>query len=468
MSSGALDPLRIPEEFWRREDVGQALDHRDVGRLFQLVRQCAGASQTRIGTATGLAQGTISLYMSGSRVAMTIDLLERIADGLAMPDAARVRLGLAPRARQLIDVASDQPAPTGRRTDISLGRPVALSPMTIRAVLRDAAAEAMEFTRQTAVSAVGAGTLDHLDAVVTDLNRSYSRETPSERFVVARFYRQRVEQLIQGRRTLKEARELYIYAAWLSEMLAWLAHDLGSPLAAEAYAIDCFEHADQAEHGELCAWAADAMASIAMYTDRPDRAVIAAGKGLKKASARHPVAVRLRAQAARAYARLGQADESAAQMSEANRLFARLPARSPTRFFVDTGTLAAYAVTAYSASAYIWLGDYRLAETHARAALAAHEAAPVASRSPSREAIARIDLALALAHQQQADEAAALGHQALSSVRVVDSVLQRAGELDAALRVRHSALGCTQDFHDHYRQMLESATANKEPNSNDD
>ena len=33
----------------------------------------------------------------------------------------------------------------------------------------------------------------------------------------------------------------------VSEALAWLAHDLGDPLAAEAWAIDAFEHADQAD-----------------------------------------------------------------------------------------------------------------------------------------------------------------------------------------------------------------------------
>jgi hypothetical protein len=54
-------------------------------------------------------------------------------------------------------------------------------------------------------------------------------------------------------------------------------------------------------------------------------------------------------------------------------------------------------------------------------------------RSPKREAIARIDLSIALAHLGSLDEATAHGSQALFSVRVVDSVLSRAGELDKAL-----------------------------------
>src|SRR5205807_679653 len=142
--------------------------------------------------------------------------------------------------------------------------------------------EAMEFTRETGVSGVGAGTLDHLEAVITDLDQSYSKESPVDQFAVARTYRARVQTLIQARHTFKEGRQLYIYAAWLDEALAWLAHDLGDPLTAEAYAIDCFEHADQVGHGELCAWATDAMASIAMYANRPERAATAVRRGIGK------------------------------------------------------------------------------------------------------------------------------------------------------------------------------------------
>jgi transcriptional regulator with XRE-family HTH domain/tetratricopeptide (TPR) repeat protein len=456
-----MAPLRVPADFWQRHDVGTVLDERDIGHLFQLVRKHAGASQTRIGIAVGLAQGTVSRYMTGDRVVTTIDVLQRIADGLAMPDEARSRLGLAPRPAPPTTETKETSA-TKRRTIVSVGLAAALDPTTVRAVLRDAAAEAMEFTRHTGVSSVGAGTFDHLEAVITDLDRSYSRQPPADRFAVARAYRQRVDQLIHGRHTLKEERELYVCAAWLSEALAWLAHDLGSPGAAQAYAIDCYHHADQAGHDELCAWAADALASIAMYADRPHHALAAAHRGLTKAPANHPLAVRLSAQAARAQARLGQPDECEHLLRETARLYERLPARTPTRFTVDTATLASYAVTAYTASSYVWLGHYREAETHARAALAVHQAAPPASRSPSREAIARIDLALALAHLHQPDEAADLGRQALASTRVVNSVLCRAGELDTALTAGYATLGCTQDFHTQYRHMTEHAPVREE------
>ncbi|MEO7195193.1 MAG: hypothetical protein ABIZ05_10270 [Pseudonocardiaceae bacterium] len=115
-----------------------------------------------------------------------------------------------------------------RRETLKLGLAVALTPEALGRVLSDAATEAMEFTRLTALSAVGQGTLDHLEVVVSDLNRAYSKDPPAEQFIAARSYRSRVDELIRGRHTLKELRELYVYAAWLSELLAWLAYDLGN------------------------------------------------------------------------------------------------------------------------------------------------------------------------------------------------------------------------------------------------
>jgi hypothetical protein len=349
-----------------------------------------------------------------------------------------------------------------RRETIKLGLAVAVTPEVLGRVLSDAAAEAMEFTQLTGLSAVGKGTLEHLELVVSDLNRAYSKNPPVEQFIVARAYRSRVDELIRGRHTLKELQELYVYAAWLSELLAWLAHDLGNSRTARAYALDCFTYADEVGHGELCGWASDAVASIAMYSGYPTSAVSAAIRGTTKVSTSHPLAVRLHAQAARAHARLGQREPYETLFGEAQRLHERLPARAPIRFTIDTGTLASYAMTAYPASAYAWLGDFGTARTYGEAALIVHESAPSASRSPSREAIARLDLATALVHLGTPDEAVALGDQALTSTRVVSSVLLRAGDLDRALVSRYTKLSCVREFHERYRQVIQRSTIAEE------
>jgi transcriptional regulator with XRE-family HTH domain len=315
-------------------------------------------------------------------------------------------------------------------------------------VLHDVADEVAGFTRRAETTAVGRATLEHLERVVADVSAAYSRGAPAEVFTVAHTHRRQVDELLQGPHTLAEGRELYVQAAWLSEILAWVTHDLGSTTAADAYCVDAFEHAHQAGHAELCGWAMDARASIALYDDRPADALRSALRGADAAPAAHPLVVRLHAQAARALAVLGRRDDAVAELGRAADAFERLPTRPPTRFGKDTTKLARYAITAYSATAYLSLGMFDRARGYANEALAEHRSAPERDRSPSREAIARLDLATALAGLGEPEEAARLGHAALASPRVVDSVLVRATGLGAALTGHHPDLTETRDYRD--------------------
>jgi transcriptional regulator with XRE-family HTH domain len=338
---------------------------------------------------------------------------------------------------------------TKRRDALRLGLAVATVPGLLSRVLQESAGEVAEFTR-AARAGVARGTFDHLHAVVSEFDRSYSGGLPAEQFVVARAYRAWVQQLIEGRHTLEEGRELYVYAAWLDELLASLANELGDPLAAEAYAVDCLAHADQVGHDELCAWAADVMTSIATYAHRPAQAVAAARRGIARAPTSHPIAVRLRAKAARAHAQLGQREECEDLIAEANGLYEQLPAQSPTRCIVDAGSV----LPAYSASSYIWLGDFGRARRHAEEAVAVHEVTPVGSRSPVTEALARIDLAIALAELGSPDEAVGQGLLALASPRLVKPVLVRAGDLDATIASRYPGLPEARHLHERLSSHL--------------
>ncbi|MEV5505554.1 hypothetical protein [Streptomyces orinoci] len=75
-----------------------------------------------------------------------------------------------------------------------------------------------------------------------------------------------------------------------------------------------------------------------------------------------------------------------------------------------------------------------------------YETAPAASRSPSREAIARIDLAIAHALLGEPQDALVLGHQALGSTRVLGSVRNRARELASFLTRRYPRLEAARGF----------------------
>ena len=99
MPGRANELIVIPDSFWERPETAAALRDRDMGRLFALVQQHTGASQTQIGMACGgMTQGKISDIMRGVTEVKHLDKFEEIADGLNMPDAARLMLGLAPRS----------------------------------------------------------------------------------------------------------------------------------------------------------------------------------------------------------------------------------------------------------------------------------------------------------------------------------------------------------------------------------
>jgi transcriptional regulator with XRE-family HTH domain len=93
-------PIALPDSAWQRADVRRSLRSRDVAALFRFVQQYTGASQARIAGATGLLQGRVNEILNGRRVVAQLEVFERIADGLTMPDDARRLIGLAPRREQ--------------------------------------------------------------------------------------------------------------------------------------------------------------------------------------------------------------------------------------------------------------------------------------------------------------------------------------------------------------------------------
>lgn len=95
--------LRVPSAFWVRCDVREALVDRNLQQLFRLLSLATDANQTQLGLAIGMEQGRVSRVMNGHRATVSIDVYERIADGLEMPDDARVRLGIAPLSYAFTD-----------------------------------------------------------------------------------------------------------------------------------------------------------------------------------------------------------------------------------------------------------------------------------------------------------------------------------------------------------------------------
>lgn len=91
-----MTAVEMPGWAWQRAEVREALRTRDMGAVLRYVQQYAGASQARIAAVVDMTQGRVNEVINGRREISRLDVFERIADGLAMPDDARRLLGLAP------------------------------------------------------------------------------------------------------------------------------------------------------------------------------------------------------------------------------------------------------------------------------------------------------------------------------------------------------------------------------------
>ncbi len=306
------------------------------------------------------------------------------------------------------------------------------------AFMTAAAVDAMEFTRRAEASSLGPHTLEHLELVVAGMAADFAHTAPAKVFPKARWYRQKVAGLIEGQHTLRQSRVLYRYAGWLSVVLGWLSHDLGESVVADAYCVDAWEHGWQAEDAAICAWAMDAKTSIAMYSHHPAAARDAALKGLSHAPEGSAAATRLSAQLARAYARLRMYDKFTETLRATQTRLSRLDAHGSGLFSADAGRVASYA-----ASSYIWLGQPKQAVPYAKEAIVFYSEVSPEDRSPTREAISRLDLALAFVELDAPDDAASEVDTALGSERLTGSVASRLGDLADVLRRKYPTLDVT-------------------------
>ncbi|MFF5566636.1 helix-turn-helix domain-containing protein [Streptomyces sp. NPDC012623] len=87
--------IELPDWSWERAEVRQALRARDIGAVFRHVQQYGGVSQGRIAAAVDMTQSRVNEIINRRREVSRLDVYERIADGLGMPDDARHLLGLA-------------------------------------------------------------------------------------------------------------------------------------------------------------------------------------------------------------------------------------------------------------------------------------------------------------------------------------------------------------------------------------
>lgn len=386
-------------------------------------------------------------------VAHTLTRLCGLAQALTPAD-----LGMNPSAAS--GRGSDHPAspvatpgeagddPTKRRTALALIGGTALAPlMTPGAASADTA---RAYTHHATLTQLDPTGLAELENTVDRLGTTYSSKPPRELWPMAARQRHHVFTLQhEHRHSLREARELARHAGMLSVILAWIAHDLGQGDLVQAYCDDAWTQSEQSGVLEVGAWAEDVRSTHALYDNRPLDALVAATRGMAVAPRNGNAAIRLSAQVARAYARLGKADDFEQAAVRAHNHQQRLPLHGAGLFAVD-----AVRITSYDASSYVWLGHAPRARAAAEEAIGHYRAFPGPFQAPTRLAIAQLDLAQAHSALGEPDAAIAMAREALASGRLVDSVRGRAQQLDRTLQRRYPQHSAVAEFGEELHVLL--------------
>jgi len=309
------------------------------------------------------------------------------------------------------------------------GRLAALAPLAAAPPPASDEIAAIELARRAQVSDVGGGTCERLELAVDDLATAYPATAPAELLPRVRAHLGYVTGLLDGRATLAERRRLLVSGGWLSLLAATLLIDGHQDHAGTEYLRTAAQLADEAGHAELAAWCTETRAWQMLTAGEYRQAAELSRAAQETAPAASSALIQATAQEGRACARLGDGQGARAALAAVERLVSPLPPpEHPEHHYVYDPPKA----LVYVATTLAWLGD-RAAEPAAREILAALEDHGADPPRPRRIALARLDLALALAQGGNLDEAASSALAAVTSGRLAPVDRPRVREIVAAV-----------------------------------
>jgi tetratricopeptide (TPR) repeat protein len=292
--------------------------------------------------------------------------------------------------------------------------------------------EALELARRVAASDVSAETLNRLEGIVDELAVKYSVTPPRELIGPVRQHVSYVMWLLDARKTLDEHRRLLVVGGWLSLIAATLYTDLERRAAANSWLATAASLAKQAGEHEIYAWRYETEAWQALNDGDYPHAVELSQAAQRLAPRGSSAAIQATAQEGRAWARLGQAQQTYDALNRVERFVSRMtkPDTPEHHYRYDPDKAEAYVATTLA-----WLGDVA-SEHHARHVVATLTQEAEAGRWPRRLASANIDLALTLLLTDRLDEACAVARESMLSGRLVASNHWRALEVIRAIEAR--------------------------------
>jgi transcriptional regulator with XRE-family HTH domain/tetratricopeptide (TPR) repeat protein len=178
------------------------------------------------------------------------------------------------------------------------------------------AEESLDFGEWADTSNIGDATLERYAAQVRQFARDYEYALPHPLLLDAKRLRDRVFAKLQGHQRPGQTRDLYLIAAQVCGMLAWISGDLGYQSAAQDQAWTAWVCAEHANHDNARAWVRVIQSKLAYWDDRFIESVQLAEDGLRYPSTDSGHAL-LGLHQARALARLGRSAEAAGTLAQA-------------------------------------------------------------------------------------------------------------------------------------------------------
>lgn len=355
--------------------------------------------------------------------------------GVGSGDPGRLQPGISSELQSVIEgeqqglgarrrTSSDRSGPAASERRSSAG-PDIRTGSTDRSL--DDAVELME-----AIS--GSDSIPHivglLEGSVSRLRRSYSKTPPNELAAAIHDRLHIVKHVLGYGLSRSHRRDVEASATWLTLLLATAYFDLGRSELAWVYRDVALQVANDLGHQELEAWAWETPAWFALMSRDYRDAVELCEHG--QSTAPHTsVRIAVHMQEARARARLGEHAETINAIRRAQDASDRVPAAA---HLDDHYTFDPSKIDFYAATAFLYLGDYREAERHARNVILASSDPTGENYWPTRVGSARMDLGMALDRRGAVDVATYEASQAFDSPFVRRSTLARGYELAGIVR----------------------------------
>jgi tetratricopeptide (TPR) repeat protein len=303
--------------------------------------------------------------------------------------------------------------------------------------------DTLELLRRVRASSIDSSTIDALNITVEQLCCDYSHADPRELMKTGKEWLGKVSQLLANHLTLDQHRDILNNAGMLALLVGCLEYDVGDVRSAEATRRMAMELGKESGDSGIVGWAHEMLAWFNL-TAGNYRAVIAAADAGALAAPSQSVAVQLYGQQAKAYARMGMAEEVHEAQEKGRALLDRLPypSRPEHHFVVDPDKWDFYAMDTYRI-----VGEDQLAKRNAEEVIQRSVNNEGVLVAPMRHAEAQLTLAVVAARQGDVEEATALGIQALRNGRQSrPSLLMVATELAHELDTYGAAAGA--DFRD--------------------